>query len=51
MNNKDKIYKLREETGFGLMDCKKALLSSKWDIEKAKLWLKNYINNNPFILR
>lgn len=41
---KAKLVKLlREETGAGLMDCKKALLETNWDIFKAKEYLKeNY---------
>lgn len=41
---KAKLVKLlRKETGAGLMDCKKALLETNWDIFKAKEYLKeNY---------
>lgn len=35
MVTKDKIVKLREKTGAGMMDCKKALTDSGGDIEKA----------------
>lgn len=35
----DKINKLREDTGAGVMDCKKALEASKGEIKKAKEWL------------
>jgi len=31
--------KLREETGWGMMDCRKALNNSNWDYEMAKSWL------------
>lgn len=34
------IKKLREETGAGIMDCKKALEESKGDYQKAQEWLK-----------
>src|SRR5438874_2193620 len=34
------IKKLREETGAGIADCKKALSESKGDLERAKEWLK-----------
>ena len=33
------VKKLREETNAGMMDCKKALLESDGDFEKAKLLL------------
>ena len=32
----DQIQKLRQETGFGIMECKKALEDSKGDFVKAK---------------
>jgi elongation factor Ts len=35
MVNLDLIQKLRERTGLGMMDCKKALLETNGDIEKA----------------
>ena len=33
---KDTVWKLRNETGSGMMDCKKALIRHEWDYEKAK---------------
>jgi elongation factor Ts len=36
----DDIKRLREETGAGIMDCKKALEESAGNIDKAKLWLR-----------
>ncbi len=36
----DKIKELRELTGAGMMDCKKALLANDEDVEKAKDWLR-----------
>lgn len=42
------IKQLREETGWGMMDCKKALYNSSWDIEKAKKWLIDYEKNNKY---
>lgn len=36
----DKIKELRELTGAGMMDCKKALLENGEDVEKAKDWLR-----------
>lgn len=33
------IKELRERTGAGMMDCKKALLESSMDVEKATAWL------------
>ena len=40
----DMVRKLREETGNPMMHCKKALIASDWDYEKAKQWLKE----NPY---
>ena len=34
------IKELREKTGAGVMDCKKALAESKGDLEKAAVWLR-----------
>ena len=34
------IKKLREETGAGMMDCKKALEESNGDMEKAREWVR-----------
>ncbi|MCS4537079.1 translation elongation factor Ts [Mycoplasma sp. CSL7475-4] len=35
------IKQLRDRTGGGMMDVKKALEASEWDIEKAIVWLKS----------
>lgn len=35
------IKELRERTNAGMIDCKKALEESNWDIEKAITWLKS----------
>ncbi len=35
------VKELREKTGAGMMDCKKALVASEGDIEAASDWLKN----------
>ena len=35
------IKQLREETGAGMMECKKALEASNGDMEKAKTWLRD----------
>ncbi len=40
MVNLEDIKKLRQETGSGIMDCRKALEVSKGDFNKAKRWLK-----------
>lgn len=34
------VKELREETGAGMMDCKKALAENDGDLEKAKEWLR-----------
>ena len=39
-NNPEKIRNLREKTGAGMMDCKKALEESSGDIERAIEWLR-----------
>lgn len=33
---RDAVRKLREETGYGMMDCKKALQECDWNMDKAK---------------
>ena len=39
-NVKDDVKRLREETGAGVMDCKRALDEAKGDFEKAKALIK-----------
>lgn len=42
LSDDDKLYilnKLRAETGWALMDCKRALDNSNWKIDDAKDWL------------
>src|SRR6266849_6518319 len=39
--NANLIKDLREKTGAGVMDCKKALAESQGDLEKAALWLRD----------
>lgn len=34
------VRQLRDETGAGFMDCKKALFACDMDMNKAKKWLK-----------
>ena len=31
----DRVKELREKTGAGILDCRKALVETSWDIEKA----------------
>src|ERR1700686_3196999 len=38
--NANIVKELREKTGAGVMDCKKALAGSKGDLEKAVVWLR-----------
>lgn len=40
MKNLKEITKLREETGAGVLDCKKAMEECKGNYTKAKEWLK-----------
>ena len=46
---KELCKQLRIETGYGLMDCKKALSESEWDLKKAKNWLSQF-RRLPYIL-
>lgn len=46
---KELCKQLRIETGYGLMDCKKALNENSWNYEKSKNWIKQNIKR-PFIL-
>src|SRR5947207_15981846 len=39
-NSKDDVKRLREETGAGVMDCKRALDEAKGDFSKAKTLIK-----------
>ena len=34
------VKRLRDQTGAGIMDCKRALEESKGDVEQATLWLR-----------
>lgn len=36
------VKQLREETGLGMMECKKALYQTNFDYTKAKHYLKNW---------
>jgi elongation factor Ts len=38
--NANLVRELRDKTGAGVMDCKKALAESKGDLEKAGVWLR-----------
>jgi elongation factor Ts len=38
--NANLVRELRDKTGAGVMDCKKALAESKGDLEKAVVWLR-----------
>lgn len=38
--NANLVRELRERTGAGVMDCKRALADSRGDLEKAALWLR-----------
>ena len=40
MSTMDLIKKLRESTGSGIVDCKKALSENNNDIESAVKWLR-----------
>ena len=36
------VKEMRERTGYGMLDCKKALQENNWDIDKATIWLKDW---------
>ncbi len=38
--NANSVRELRDKTGAGVMDCKKALAESRGDLEKAAVWLR-----------
>jgi elongation factor Ts len=38
--NANSVRELRDKTGAGVMDCKKALAESQGDLEKAAVWLR-----------
>jgi elongation factor Ts len=40
-NTKDDVKRLREDTGAGVMDCKRALEETKGDFEKARALIKD----------
>ena len=42
MITKEMVYKLRESTGAGLMDCKKALNEAQGDFDEAIKILKSH---------
>jgi elongation factor Ts len=44
--NTKAIQELRDKTGMGLADCKKALEANEWDVEKAELYLRKQGINN-----
>lgn len=47
---KEKVYKLREETCVGIIDCKNALQRNDWDYDKALDWLiHNYKPHRSYI--
>lgn len=31
-----RVKKLKDETGYGMLDCRKSLLETNWNIDKAK---------------
>ena len=41
------VKELREKSGAGMMDCKKALTASDGDIEKAVDWLREKVWRPP----
>ena len=40
MISAQQVKELRESTGAGMMDCKKALVECNGDMEKAIVWLR-----------
>ena len=41
------VQDLRQRTGAGMMDCKKALVATDGDIEKAMEWLREKVSPPP----
>jgi translation elongation factor EF-Ts len=41
LEQQELIIKLRENTGYGMLSCKKALISANWNYNEAILYLKN----------
>jgi elongation factor Ts len=51
---KQLVRELREETGHGMMDCKRALQECNWNRVLAKLWLderEKFLDILPFRTR
>lgn len=49
--NPDLIVKLRKRTDAPLLECKKALIHSRGDIEKALLWLQQNDNTWHYLFK
>lgn len=43
------VYALRQKTGFGMMDCKKALMMSDDNMEEAAKYLAEKVQLNMFV--
>jgi hypothetical protein len=46
----DLVYDLRNESGLGMMDCKKMLINSDWDFEAAKLASQKFISSGRILV-
>ena len=49
VQQKELCFKLRSETGLGVMTCKKCLIDNNWDYDKAKENYKKYLGIKKFI--
>lgn len=48
---KNLIFKLRKETGLGVMDCKRCLMDYNWDYNIAKANYKKYFGGVLTVLQ
>lgn len=45
---REKVLLVREETGRGAFECKKALRHTGWDIDEAVKWLSEHSDNDIY---
>lgn len=48
--NIELVRELYDKTGYGMLDCRKALQETDSDIDKAEEWLKKWKSNLLFTL-
>lgn len=47
--HKNLVRQLKEDTGYGMMDCKKSLIMNNWNINNAKKWLVENEKESEFV--